>query len=84
MAKVNTKDIIRLLAKVLDVEYSTLAQLEDDKDISTYGLDSIGAIKLIVLLEEEYCIRFDEEDLVIDSVNSINKIKATLKKYSMN
>lgn len=74
-------NVINILSEALDVDINVLSQIGDDEDICPYGLDSIKGIQAIVLLEEEFHIELDDEDLLIENVNTINKIKKTFEKY---
>ena len=72
---------LSILTKILKVDDSVLSKIGDDEDLCSYGLNSIGSIQLIVLLEEEYGIEFEDVDLMIDKVNTIDKIRKALEKY---
>ena len=77
----NRESIKRVLLNILDTDTTTLMEIGDEEDLGTYGLNSISSIKLIVLLEEEYGIVFEDVDLLMYKVNTINKIKEVLDKY---
>ncbi len=74
-------DIINILSKALDVDINVLSPIGDDEDIGSYGLDSIKGIQAVVFLEEEFDIELADEDLLLENVNTINKIKETFGKY---
>jgi len=74
-------DVINILSKALDVDINVLSQIGDDEDIGPYGLDSIKGIQAMVLLEGEFDIELVDEDLLLENVNTINKIKKTFEKY---
>ncbi len=74
-------DVINILSKALDVDINVLSQIGDDEDIGPYGLDSIKGIQAMVLLEGEFNIELIDEDLLLENVNTINKIKKTFEKY---
>ena len=74
-------DVINILSKALDVDINVLSQIGDDEDIGPYGLDSIKGIQALVLLEGEFDIELIDEDLLLENVNTINKIKKTFEKY---
>jgi len=50
-------------------------------DLLILGIDSIVAIQLIIMLESEFDIEFTDEDLMLQSVQSIGSIMNTLQKY---
>jgi acyl carrier protein len=74
-------DVINILSKALDVDINVLSQIGDDEDIDPYGLDSINGIQAMILLEREFDIELVDEDLLLENVNTINKIKKTFEKY---
>jgi len=41
--------------------------LEEDTPLREYGLDSLGTVELLSVLESEYHLRFSEEDLVLEN-----------------
>lgn len=43
-------------------------------NLFNHGLDSLRAIQLIVLLEEELGIGFDDDDLLLENFETIEKI----------
>ena len=50
-------------------------------DKLAYGMDSVSLIRLIVTLEEKYNIEFQENDMYIEKMNTINKLIGLLKIY---
>lgn len=64
------KFIIELLVK----EDNKSIKIEDDLDLSTIGLTSVNMINVIVFLEEKFDFEFDDEFLLMDRINTINKI----------
>ncbi len=74
-------EVINILSKALDVDINVLSQIGDDEDIRPYGLDSIKGILAVVMLEGEFDIELVDEDLLLENVNTINKIKKTFEKY---
>lgn len=79
--EVRRSDVINILSKALDVDINVLSQIGDDEGIGPYGLDSIKGIQAMILLEREFDIELVDEDLLLENVNTINKIKKTFEKY---
>lgn len=75
------ENIIELLSSILKVSKDDLAEFKIDGDLGLIGLDSKKVIQLIVKLEEDYNITFDEKDLLYRNVNTIDRITKTLLKY---
>ncbi|WP_338553236.1 acyl carrier protein [Paenibacillus sp. KS-LC4] len=49
-----------------------------DTDLSMLGLDSITTVNLIVALENEFDIIFENDDLVVDYFSTITQIDAII------
>lgn len=61
-----------LLQSQLELEGENI---ENDESLQeNYGLDSMGFIQLVVALEQEFHIEFDDEVLMIQNFDTINKI----------
>jgi acyl carrier protein len=52
-----------------------------DDNLIDIGLNSLSYIKLIVLLEKEFDIEFNEYELNIDNYKSINAVVKTVEGY---
>lgn len=50
-------------------------------DLFGQGLDSLGVLKLITLLEERLGIEIDDNDLTIENMSTVNSIFDMVKKY---
>lgn len=50
-----------------------------DKNISEYGIDSIGFIRLVIKLEEEFNITIPDEYLILSKMSTIKDICKVLK-----
>lgn len=48
--------------------------IDNEKDLIELGMGSMKSIQLIVELESTFSIPFDENDLIFDKFNTINKI----------
>ena len=60
----------RIVSEILGNGYC----IGDNDDLVLLGLDSIGSVKLVVKLEEEFGILVSDDDLLIENFNSIEKI----------
>lgn len=68
------KKIRDFISEVIEFGQGEIDSIDLDTDLVEYGLDSINAIELIVRLEEEFEIEVDDDDLLIDNINTINKL----------
>lgn len=46
-----------------------------------YGLDSLGVLKLVTILEDRLVIEIDDNDLSVENMSSVNSILNMVKKY---
>lgn len=76
----NLEKIIRNKIKEV-VGLENAENILGDKDLRDDGLDSLNAIELIVELEMEFAIEFDEDDLLVERINTVDKIVELVKKY---
>lgn len=65
-----TKKVLGILKDVLQLP----EEPPYDSNLVFYGLDSITAVNLIVDIESEFQIMFDNDDLLIDSFATVEKI----------
>ena len=62
-------EIKRMLLELLKKE-----DLDEKQELLSVGLDSLNVIKLIVMLEETFSIRFEDEDLQLKYFHSIDTL----------
>ena len=62
-------EIKRMLLELLNKE-----DLDEKQELLSVGLDSLNMIKLIVMLEETFSIRFEDEDLQLKYFHSIDTL----------
>lgn len=74
--------ILQILSEVLKVEENELMQFDENVELMYWGLDSLNAIEVIVMLEDSFNISIDDEDLLIDNINTVNKLIALVEKYT--
>ena len=59
-------------------------QLDDDTNLSVYGLDSLKRVELVIILEDKFGINFHDSDLTQSNFETINSIGKLLQKYGVN
>ena len=62
-------EIKRMLLELLNKE-----DLDEKQELLSVGLDPLNVIKLIVMLEETFSIRFEDEDLQLKYFHSIDTL----------
>lgn len=78
-ARKTMEKIIRdLISQIVELEKNVTDSIDLDTDLVEYGLNSLNAIELVVRLEEEFEIEVDDENLLIDNINTINKLMSII------
>lgn len=65
---------IRAEIKRMLLELLNKKDLDEGQELLSVGLDSLNVIKLIVMLEETFSIRFEDEDLQLKYFHSIDTL----------
>lgn len=55
--------------------------LKHDTQLSEYGLDSVGIVDLIILIEEKYDFEFSFSDLNLKNFETIDSISFLVQKF---
>jgi len=79
--KINQNDIYKMISSVLNNSIDIVRGMNENDDFAIYGMTSISAIQLVVMLEEKYNFEFRDEDLLIDKFNTFNKLFSLLESY---
>lgn len=64
------RKIKEIINEILDMDID----IKEDENLALYGLDSMGTMKLIVGLEQVFGIAINEDDLLLENFETINKI----------
>lgn len=75
------KIVKELIQEVLGLDQEAADNIKYDQALYDFGLDSIKAIELVVLIENKFDISVDDEELSIDNMESIDKIANLIRKY---
>ncbi|PEL51563.1 acyl carrier protein [Bacillus wiedmannii] len=69
-----------IMSKTVELEVS-IYNVEKEKNLFSIGMDSMDCIKVIVAIENEFQIEFDDGDIVehFESLQSISKYVVTKK-----
>lgn len=76
-----SSNIEERVRKVIDenIELEVSAEnIEGNKDLVDYGMESVNYMKIVVAIENEFDIRFTDEELVISNFETIDKIVAII------
>lgn len=77
----NKELIIKIISQSLGLSDKESKNLLDNTDLLEYGLDSLTAIEIVVNLENKFTIIIDDNDLLIENMNSIEKIVGLIERY---
>jgi len=72
--------ILNILVQKKIIENTTTADLDASLE-KNYGINSIELIELIVALEEEFDLEFDDTELELENYESINTIVDTVMNH---
>ena len=53
--------------------------IDDDTELSEYGVDSFLLLELIVALEEVFNVKFEQSDITADVLKSVSSLAALVK-----
>lgn len=73
--------IIAMIRTVLGIDDNMSNEEIEKSDLLVLGIDSISAIQLIIMLESELSIEFEDTDLNLSTVKTVDSIMTTLSKY---
>lgn len=76
--------VIELVKNALLLDSNFDNEELEKSDLLAWGMDSVTAIQLIIMLESEFDIQFNDEDLMLTTVQSVDSIVSTVRKYMQN
>lgn len=59
---------------------SSVENIKNNENLYNLGLDSLNVVKLVIAIENEFDIEFDDDDIASDNWKSIDAIVNLLKK----
>ena len=78
------EELMEIVSSVLSTENMSLENVGEHTDLRNFYLSSITAMSLVVAVEDRYGIIVSEDDLSIENVNTIHKLKQLILKYKEN
>ncbi|MFB5763585.1 acyl carrier protein [Paenibacillus medicaginis] len=79
----NDVAVLTKLENLIGDLLNTQEKILTEESLSKWGLDSLKTIELIVILEKEFDIIFDNNDLLLDNFGTIEKILLLLAKMDV-
>jgi acyl carrier protein len=71
--------IADIIAMVFRVEPEQIKNMSGDEILGTIGMDSINCMEIVVNIEETFNVSFNDEELLLDNLNTINKLTAIVE-----
>jgi acyl carrier protein len=68
--------ITEILSTILDKD---LREINETDNLAQYGLGSLNSIDLVISLESEFDVTLEGDDLLIENINTVQKIKNLLE-----
>ena len=65
--------------KIGDELFKNINEVENDENLFNIGLDSLNIVKLIIAIENEFDIIFDDEEIATTNWKNINSIERMIK-----
>lgn len=66
--------IIECIGMVLKTEVQNVQNLAGDQSLRLVGMDSLNCVDIVVNIEQEFGICFDDEELLMENINTIDKL----------
>lgn len=77
------KDIIEKIREIVTAEIEQINDgfvLGEDDNLFECGMDSVNSMKIIVALEMEYDIEFEDDELLPENIQSLKLLKACIER----
>lgn len=72
----NAEEIVKIIEETIDTKI-----LDYSINPFNHGLDSLGVLKLVTILEDKLGIEIDDNDLTVENMSSVNSIINMVNKY---
>lgn len=68
------EQIAAVISEVLNADFEEIKNISGDETLNRIGVDSVNFIDVIISLEDKFNITFDDEELLLQNLNTINKL----------
>lgn len=72
--------IVEIVALVFRLDSELVRKMSADDPLSVIGLDSLNCMEIVVNIEEEFAVTFHDEEMLLDNLNTINKLCGMVSK----
>jgi acyl carrier protein len=66
--------IIECIGKVLKTEDQAVQNLPGNESLRVIGMDSLNCVDIVVGIEQEFGIVFNDEELLMENLNTVDKL----------
>jgi acyl carrier protein len=66
--------ITECIVDVLKVDREKVEKLSGDEPLRILGMDSLNCIDIVVGVEQSFDICFNDEELLLENINTLNKL----------
>ncbi len=67
--------IEKIIVNILRIEPERIREISGDETLNRIGVDSVNFIEIVIGLEDEFNITFEDDELLLQNLNTINKLK---------
>ncbi len=67
--------IEKIIINILRIEPERIREISGDETLNRIGVDSVNFIEIVIGLEDEFNITFEDDELLLQNLNTINKLK---------
>lgn len=67
--------IEKIILNILKIEPERIREISGDETLNRIGVDSVNFIEIVIGLEDEFNITFEDDELLLQNLNTINKLK---------
>ncbi|MDR0404886.1 MAG: acyl carrier protein [Oscillospiraceae bacterium] len=73
----NAEEIVKIIEEVIGTKIHNYSI-----NPFNHGLDSLGVLKLVTIVEDKLGIEIDDNDLTVENMSSVNSILSMVNKYA--
>lgn len=67
------------ISNILNIEPEKIREISRDETLNRIGVDSVNFIEVVISLEDEFNVEFEDDELLLQNLNTINKLTNIIK-----
>lgn len=64
---------------VLEINVEKMTNVDGNDPLNDLGMDSLNCVDIVLSIEEEFDVIFNDEELLLENLNTINKLAETVE-----